>query len=270
MKNIKRIAVIAGSGKFPLFLLKAARSNNIETITLAIISSADKIIEKISDKVYWIEIGQGKRLIDILKKEHIQYAVMAGKINKTTIIRQAIMLDHEAKSVLKNIKDKKDDTILCAIAGRLKDFDIELMDSTIFLKNFMADKGPLTKARPSNAQRQDIKFGFEIAKEMGRLDIGQSVIIKDKAVIAIEAIEGTDEAIIRAGKLAGKGSVVVKVSKPGQDMRFDVPVVGCETLQSIKQSGAVVLAIEAGKVLMLEKEEMIRQAEQMRICIIGV
>jgi UDP-2,3-diacylglucosamine hydrolase len=270
MKKIGQIAIISGSGKFPLFLAKAAKSNNIRVVTLAIISSAEKEIEKISDKNYWVELGKGKKLIEILKQEKIEYAVMAGKVNKTTIISQSIRLDEEAKKILQRIKDKKDDTILSAVAGRLEDFGIKLIDSTVFLKNFMSGKGALTRMRPDKKQQQDISFGLPIAKKMGGLDIGQSVIVKDKAVIAIEAIEGTDEAIIRAGKLAGSGTVVIKVSKPSQDMRFDVPTVGFETLKIMKLSGASVLALEAGKVLMLEKSDMIKEADKMGICITGI
>ena len=270
MNRMGKIAIIAGSGKFPLFLAKVAKSNDIRVIILAIISSAEKDIEKIADKTYWVELGQGKKLIEILQKENIEYAVMAGKVNKSTIIKQSIKLDEEAKNILQRIKDKKDDTILSAIADRLNNFGVELIDSTLFLKNFMSGKGPLTKKRPDRKQQQDIEFGVSIAKNMGSLDIGQSVMIKDKAVIAVEAIEGTDEAIIRAGQLAGKGIVIVKVSKPHQDMRFDVPTVGLETLKAIKLSGASVLALEAGRVLMLEKEDMRKEANKMAICVIGV
>ncbi|TSA57451.1 LpxI family protein [bacterium] len=270
MYKIDQIAIIAGSGKFPLLIAKAAKSNNIRVIVLAIVSSAEKGIEQVCDKTYWVELGRGKKLIEILLKERIKYAVMAGKVNKSTIIRQSVRLDDEAKSILKRIKNKKDDTILSAVADRLEDFDVELIDSTLFLKNFMSGKGPLTKKRPSRKQQQDIQFGFSIAKNMGGLDIGQCVIIKDKAVIAVEAIEGTDEAIIRAGKLVGDGTVIVKVAKPSQDMRFDVPIVGLDTLKTIKLSGASVLALESGKVLMMEKEDMIQQADKMGICIIGV
>jgi UDP-2,3-diacylglucosamine hydrolase len=270
MNKIGSIAIIAGSGQFPLFLAKAAKSNGIKVITLAVISSAEKEIEKVSDKNYWIELGQGKRLIDIRKQENVKCAVMAGKVNKSTIIRQSIRLDEEAKNILKRIKDKKDDTILSAIAGRLKCFGIDLIDSTVFLKKFMSEKGLLTKKRPDKKQLQDISFGFSIAKEMGLLDIGQSVIVKDKAVIAVEAIEGTDEAIIRAGSLVGKGTVVVKVAKPNQDMRFDVPTVGLDTLKVMKASGSSVLAIESGKVLMLDKHNMIKQADKTGISIIGI
>jgi UDP-2,3-diacylglucosamine hydrolase len=270
MKKIGQIAIISGSGKFPLFLAKAAKSSGIRVVTLAIASSAEKEIENISDKNYWVQLGQGKKILDILKQEKIEYAVMAGKVNKTTIIKQSIRLDEEAKQILRRIKDKKDDTILSAIAGRLGDFGIKLIDSTLFLKNFMSGKGTLTRKRPDKKQQQDISFGLSIAKKMGSLDIGQSVIVKDKAVIAVEAIEGTDEAIARSGKLAGTGIVVVKVSKPLQDMRFDVPTVGLETLRTMKLSGASVLALEAGKVLMLEKTDMINEADKMGICIIGV
>jgi UDP-2,3-diacylglucosamine hydrolase len=270
MNKIEQIAIIAGSGKFPLFLARAAMSNSIKVIALAITSSADKTIEKIADKTYWVKLGQGKKLIEILKKEDIKYAVMAGKINKATIIRHSIRLDEEARNILKRIKDKKDGTILLAIADRLKGLGIELIDSTLFLKNFMSGKGSFTKKKPDRKQQQDIAFGFSIAKRISGLDIGQSVIIKDKSVIAVEAIEGTDKAVIRAGQIAGRGTVIVKVSKPSQDMRFDVPTVGLGTLKAIKLSGASVLALEAGEVLMLEKEDMIKEADKMGICIAGI
>ncbi|MDD5505014.1 MAG: UDP-2,3-diacylglucosamine diphosphatase LpxI [Candidatus Omnitrophica bacterium] len=270
MTNLRQIAIIAGSGKFPLLVAKAAKSNNLKVITLSIISSADKKMEVVGDKNYWIELGQGKQLLDIMKKEGVTHAVMAGKINKSTIIRQSVRLDQEAKNILSRVRDKKDDTILSAVAGRLRDFNIELLDSTLFLKGFMSERGTMTRKPLSKIHLQDIRFGLSIAKNMGSLDIGQSVIIKDRAVIAVEAIEGTDEAIKRAGQLVGEGCVVVKVSKPAQDMRFDVPVVGLETIKAMKFSGASVLALEAGKVLMLEKSDMIQEAEKIGLSIVGV
>jgi len=270
MEKVNRIALIAGSGKFPLLLARAAKTNGIEVIAIAIKSAADREIERIADKAYWVNIGQAKNLIDILLKEGMRYAVMAGKVDKTVIIKQALRLDKEARGLLKRIKDKRDDTILSAVAARFKDFGVTLMDSTFFLKNLMPKKGVLTKRRPNRQELEDIKFGFPIAKNMGLLDIGQSVIVKQKAAIAVEAIEGTDEAIIRAGSLAGKGTVVVKVSKPKQDMRFDVPVVGLETLKALKKAGSSVLAIEAGKVLVLERESLIRGAAEAGISIVAV
>ncbi|MFA5350019.1 MAG: UDP-2,3-diacylglucosamine diphosphatase LpxI [Candidatus Omnitrophota bacterium] len=270
MINPRKIAIIAGSGKFPLLAAKSAKSNNLKVITLSIISCADKGIEALSDKNYWIELGQGQRLLDIMKQESVTHAIMAGKVNKSVIIRQGIKLDREARAILSRVRDKKDDTILSAVTGRLKEAGIEFLDSTVFLKGFMSGKGVLTKKAPDKRCLQDIKFGFPIAKEMGSLDIGQSVIVKDKSGIAVGAIEGTDEAIKRAGQLAGRGGVVIKVSKPNQDMRFDVPVVGLKTVDAMRLSGASVLAMEAGKVLMLEKADMIQAANKIKLSIVGV
>ncbi len=270
MKKMRRIAIIAGSGKFPIFLAQAAKSNGIEVIAIAINSAADKDIGKNTDKVYWVNLGQAAKLIDILLTEEIQYVVMAGKVNKAIIIKQALRLDKEARSLLKKVRDKRDDTILSAIAERLQDFGVTLIDSTFFLKNLMPEKGVLTRRRPNRRELEDIKFGFSIAKHIGLLDIGQSAIVKDKAIIAVEAIEGTDEAISRAGRLAGKGTVVVKVSKPKQDMRFDVPVVGLETLKVLKEAGSSILAIEAGKVLLLERESFLKKAEKAGLAIVAV
>lgn len=270
MEQIDRIALIAGSGKFPLFLAKAARANGVRVMAIAINSESDKEIEKVADQVYWVNLGDGSGLIDILKKEQIRYAIMAGKITKTTLLKEGLRLDGEARGLLKRVIDRKDDTLLSAVADRLKDFGIELLDSTTFVKGMMPSKGVLSKRRPSAEELENVNFGYKIAKEMGRLDIGQSVVVKEKAVIAIEAIEGTDEAIRRAGRIAGEKTVVVKVSKPDQDMRFDIPVVGLTTIKSLKEAGACVLAIEAEKVLVLEKDEMIEEADRAGICVVAI
>jgi len=270
MSEIKRIALIAGNGKFPLFFAKAAKTNGVEVVSIALLSEADKSIEGVSDRTYWVNLGEAKKVIDILKQEGIRHAVMAGKVNKLTIIKESMRLDEEAKKIVSGVIDRKDDTLLGAVGKRLKDFGIELLDSTLFLKNMMPSKGVLTKKRPSREESDDIELGYKIAKEIGSLDIGQSVAIKKKAVIAVEAIEGTDEMIKRAGQLVGDGLIVVKVSKPDQDMRFDVPVVGVTTIESLKTARASVLAIEADKVLLLEKEEVVNMADRYRISIIAV
>lgn len=270
MERIDRIGLIAGSGRFPLFLAEAARANGVDVIAIAINSETDKAIEKAANKVHWLNLGQAKQLIEILKAEDIRYAVMAGKIAKTTIIKESLKLDKEAKDLLGKVIDRKDDTLLTAVASRLKEFDIELIDSTTFTKGMMLSKGLLSSKKPSREESEDISFGFKIAKEIGRLDIGQSVAVKKKAIIAIEAIEGTDEMIRRAGKIAGPKTVVVKVSKPNQDMRFDVPVVGLTTIESLKEAGSSVLAIEAGKVLVLEKEEFIEEADRLGLSVLAI
>lgn len=270
MKHINKIALIAGGKSFPIFLAKAARASGVEVVAIAINSETEKEIETVADKVYWINLGEGKKLIEILNNEKIKYAVMAGKITKTTIIKESLRLDEEAKRLIGRVVDRKDDTLLSAVANRLEEEGVEFIDSTTFVKGMMPSKGVLTKRRPDAGEQGDIKFGFEIAKELGRLDIGQAAAVKKKAVIAIEAIEGTDEMIKRAGKLAGERIVVVKVSKPNQDMRFDVPVVGLTTIESLKDARAGVLAVEAEKVLILERDEVIREADKLGLCIVAV
>jgi len=270
MSYPEKIALIAGSGNFPLFVAKAAKSNNVDIVAIAVNSEADKKIEEIASKTYWIDLGQAKRLLAILKEEKIKKAIMAGKISKMTIVKESLRLDEEAKKVVSGVLNRKDDTLLLAVANRLKLSGVDLLDSTTFVKDIMPKKGILTKQKPTKAELDDIKFGFDIAKEMGRIDIGQSVVVKNKAVIAVEAIEGTDEAIKRAGELAGARTVVIKVSKPNQDMRFDVPVVGLKTIEALKNAGSSVLAIEAGKVLMLEKEQVVEEADNASISIVAV
>jgi len=270
MKKIDRIGLIAGSGKFPIFLSEAAKANGVEVIAIALNSETDAAIEKAANKVYWQNLGQSKKLIDTLKAEGIKHAIMAGKISKTTIIRESLRLDKEARSLLSRVVDRRDDTLLLAVAKRLKEFDIELIDSTTFTKFMMPPKSVLTRNKPSKEQSEDIAFGFKIAKEMGRLDIGQAIAVKRKAVIAVEAIEGTDKMIERSGRLAGSGTVIVKVSKPSQDMRFDVPAIGLTTIESLKKAGSSVLAIEAEKVLVLEKEELIKEANRIGLSVVAV
>lgn len=270
MEKIERIALIAGSGKLPLFLAKAARASGVQVIAIAIHSESDKEIEKVVSKVYWLNLGNGSKLIDILKREKIRYAIMAGAIAKTTLLKESLRFDEEAKGLLKRVIDRRDNTLLSAVTNRLKDFGVELIDSTTFVKGMMPSRGALTRKTPSPEELEDVNFGYKVAKQMGGLDIGQSVVVKKKAIIAVEAIEGTDEAIKRAGRLAGERTVVVKVSKPNQDMRFDVPVVGLTTIESLKEARASVLAIEAEKVLLLEKEEVVKEADKAGISIIAV
>lgn len=269
IKDIKRVALVAGGGKVPLFICQAAKEQNIAVVVIAIKDELDSDLSNYAEKIYQIELGQGRRLLEILKEENLKYVIMASRVKKSTIFKQAFKMDEEARSILKNVIDRRDDTILMAIDNRLKKEGVQLLDSTKFLENFIAKRGIYTEIKPSHSQKEDITFGFKIAKAIGGLDVGQTVIIKDKAVIAVEAAEGTDEAIIRAGGLA-EGCVVIKVSKPYQDMRFDVPTVGLATIESMKKANATVLAIEAEKTLILEKEAMIREADNSGICIIAV
>jgi len=270
MNHPKIIALIVGNGNFPLFVAKAAKSAGVRLVAICVKSEADKKIEEIADKAYWVNLGQAKKLLSILEDEGIKHAIMAGKISKITIIKESLRLDEEARKIVSGVIDRKDDTLLSAVADRLKSFGVELLDSTTFVKDIMPAEGSLTKRKPNKEELEDIKFGFKLAKDMGRLDIGQSVVVKKKAIIAVEAIEGTDETIRRAGRLIGEKAVVVKVSKPEQDMRFDVPAIGLTTIRSLKEARASVLAIEARKVLVLEKEQAIEEADKAGISIIAV
>ncbi len=268
-KDIKKIGLIAGNGKFPIFLSQIAKAQNIDIVTIAINGEATPELAKCATRIHWVDLGQGGKLIEILKNEGIKHVVMAGKIKKITIFKQTFKMDKTTRAILKGVIDRKDDTLLKAAEKKLKSEGIELIGSMELLKSLLAKKGLYTRRDVTPSEKEDIYFGFEIAKAMGGLDIGQTVVIKDKAVIAVEAIEGTDETIIRAGNFT-PGAVVVKVSKPKQDMRFDVPTIGVNTIKAMEKSGAVVLAIEADKTLIIEKDIMIAEADKAGICIVAI
>ncbi|MBN1405648.1 MAG: UDP-2,3-diacylglucosamine diphosphatase LpxI [Candidatus Omnitrophica bacterium] len=267
--NIKRIGLIAGNGKFPIFLCRAAKEKNIQVVAIAIKDETDKSLSEYADKIYWVELGQVKSAIELLKKEGLRQAVMAGAVKKITALKQTFKMDEVARGILKNSLDKKDNTLLRAVADRLREDGIELLDSTALLKNFLIKKGVYTAKKPTASQAEDIDFGFKIAKQIALMDIGQTIAVKNKAIIAVEAIEGTDEAILRAGSLVA-GTVIVKVAREGHDMRFDVPAVGLSTIKTIKAAKAAVLAIEAEKTLVLDKDEVIKQADKLGICVVAV
>jgi DUF1009 family protein len=194
---------------------------------------------------------------------------MAGKVSKTLLYKSRIRPDLRAVKLLFSLKDKKDDSILLAITKELEEEGIHLLDITRFSRGIITPDGILTNNKPTDDEWKDVQFGWKIAKEIGRLDIGQTVVVKNQAVMAVEAIEGTDEAIKRGGKLAGSGAVIVKVSKPNQDMRFDVPVVGLTTLKAMIDVGAKVLAVESEKSIILNREKIIEDSKKAGISIVG-
>ncbi len=263
---MKRIGLIAGNGKFPLIFAQEARKRNIEIVAVALKEETSPDLKKLADKIYWISVGQLKELIEIFKKENINQAVMAGQVRQELIFKN-LNLDNLALGLLNNIKDKRGDSILKAVAGILKKEGIDLIDSFTFLENLMPRKGVLTKKSPDKKQQEDIEFGKNIAKALADLEIGQSVVVKDKAVAALEAVEGTDRAIRRGAELAGAGTVVVKMSKTNQDMRFDIPVIGASTVKTLIEAKAAVLAVEAGRSLIIDKEECLRLADNNDIII---
>lgn len=266
----ERIGLIAGNGQFPLLFAKTAQTEGKEVTAIAVREETLPELENYVQKIYWIGVGDLEEFFRILKKEELKKVVMAGQIRPGHIFDQNISMDAGLKRFLKKVKDKRTDSLLGEIARVLRRMGIRLLDSTTFLKSHLTPRGVLTQIKPSPSQWEDIHFGRNIARRIAGLDIGQTVVVKNKAILAIEAIEGTDEAIKRAGKLGRDGAVVVKVSKPRQDMRFDVPLAGPQTLDSLACASCAVLAIEAGKTLFLEKEKCLKIAEENKICVVGI
>jgi DUF1009 family protein len=265
-----QIGIIAGMGELPVIIAKDARERGYKVITVALETLASLEMDSVSDEIRWVNPGKFGELIDILKKHQIKEAIMAGKVPKSLLFKSKITPDLRAVKLLFSIKDKSDDAILNAITKELAGEGIEIIDTTKFSPHLLTPVGCLTRKKPDEEQWKDIEFGWKIAKEIGKLDIGQTVVIKGKAVMAIEAIEGTDEAILRGGKWAGDGAVVVKVSKPQQDMRMDVPAVGPDTLKSMENVNAKVLALEAHRSMIVDRETVIRVAESAGIVIVGI
>lgn len=267
---MEKIGLIAGNRKFPILFSQAAKKKNCYIVAVAIKGETSFRLKKFVDKIYWINLSQFRRLFDIFKREGITKVMMAGQISPHRLFAKELSRDEELKSLLESIKDKKADTIFGAIAQKLNEAGFELIDSTTFIEDLLPQKGQLTKRSPDFKEWEDIYFAFNLAKEVACLDIGQTVAVKDKAIVAVEALEGTDNLIRRAGLITRGGFTLVKVSKPKQDMRFDIPVVGLNTLKNLAGAGASCLAIEAGKTLFIDKEESIKLADKFKISIVAV
>jgi DUF1009 family protein len=266
---MKKIGLIAGMGDLPKAIAAEARAQGYTVFTVALDPLADKSLSSSVDEIHWISVGKFGKIIDTLKKNNIKEAVMVGKVPKSLLYKSKIIPDLRATKLLFSLKDRSDDSILQAVAKELEKEGIHLLTITSLSSSLLTPEEILTRDKPSKDEWKDIVFGWKIAKEMGRLDIGQTVIVKNQAVMAVEAIEGTDEAIKRGGNLAGEGAVIVKVSKPNQDMRFDVPTVGSYTLKVMREVKARVLAVEAKKSILLNKDRLIEESDKAGIAIVG-
>lgn len=266
---MKKLGLIAGMGELPMAIAVDARSKGYNVIAAGLEPLADRALGSCVDEIRWINVGKLGEIIEYLKKSGVAEVVMAGKVPKALLYESKISPDLRAIKMLFSLKNRSDDSILLAVAKELKKDGMTLLNTTDFTARLLTPEGILTDSGPSEEEWKDIVFGWGIAKEMGRLDIGQTVVIRNQAVMAIEAIEGTDEAIRRGGKLAGSGAVVVKVSKPKQDMRFDVPVVGPDTLRSMREVSARVLAVEAEKSILLNREKLLKEADEAGIAVVG-
>jgi len=265
----EKIGLIAGNGNFPLLFAQAAGKEGYKVIAVAHKGETKPELEKYVSQIEWIKVGQLGKLIKTFKKAGVKDVVLAGGITKRRLFTE-IFPDLKALSLLTKLRNKSDDAALRAVAEELEKEGLIVRPSTLFVSSLIAPKGCLTKRKPDKEEEKDIKFGWKIAKAIGRLDIGQCVVVKKQTVVAVEAIEGTDEAIRRGGQLAKGGAVVIKVSKPQQDLRFDVPAVGLGTVKTMAEVGARVLAIEAERTLIFDKEQMLATANETGISIVSL
>jgi DUF1009 family protein len=264
-----RYGLIAGNGRFPFLVLEGARRAGVSLSVAAIREETDPAIESFAERVEWVGIGQLGKMIRFFKREGVEQAIMAGQVKHVQIFSGALP-DLRMLRMLMRLPRRNTDALIGAVADELAGEGIELIDSTYFLQDHLPQAGPLTKRAPDERERGDIEYGLEVAREIARLDLGQTIVVRARACVAIEAMEGTDATIRRAGELAKGRLTVVKIAKPGQDMRFDVPVVGLPTIHSMLEAGATCLCITAQKTLMFDKEEMLRLANEKKITIVAV
>ncbi len=259
--------LIAGNGRFPFLVLEGARSQGIEMAVIALKEEASPELEKLAKRLHWVSLGELSKTIDLMHQEGVKQAVMAGQVKHNKIF-SAIRPDWKLAKLLLSLPRKNTDSLIGAVARVLEEEGIRLVDSTLFLKPLVAGAGVLTRRAPNDHEAEDMAYGVSVARQIASMDIGQTVVIADRACVAVEAMEGTDETIARAARITGgKPLVVVKVSKPGQDMRFDVPVVGLPTIEQMRGSGATALAVDAGRTLLFDRAKLIESADGAGIAI---
>ncbi len=265
--NTKGWGLIAGNGRFPFLVLEGARSQGIEMAVIALKEEASPELESDTKRLHWVSLGELSKAIDLMHKEGVTHAVMAGQVKHNKIF-SAIRPDWKLAKLLFSLPRKSTDALIGGVAKVLQEEGIQLVDSTLFLKPLLPEPGVLTRRAPNEQESADIAYGHSVARQIAGMDIGQTVVVCDQACVAVEAMEGTDETIARAARFAeGKRLVVVKVSKPGQDMRFDVPVVGLPTIEQMKSSRATALAVDAGRTLLFDRQKLIVLADAADIAI---
>ena len=277
----QRIGLIAGNGSFPLLVLDAARSQGLQVVVAAIKEEASPEIEQHgAEAVHWLSLGDLSKLIETLKRERVTRAIMAGQVKHKQIF-SSIKPDWRLAKALLSLTTRNTDSLIGAIAKVLEAEGITLMSSTALLEPMLADEGVMTRRGPSDSEQTNITYGRGVAQHLSRFDIGQTVVIAEAACVAVEAMEGTDAAILRAGGLMkspclgeesstlSRALTVIKVAKPNQDMRFDVPVVGMKTIETMKHAGATCLALDAGRCLIFDKPAVIKAADEAGICIVA-
>lgn len=267
-KEKDTIGLIAGGGQFPIILAESAKGQGHTVVAVAHHGETDPALEEKVDRIVWIRLGQLGQLLSVLKTNHIRKALMAGTIDKKGMFSR-IRPDLKGLALMSKLAIFHDDDILRAVAKELEANGIQVVSSVFYAPQLLASEGCLTRRRPTPREKEDIDLGWHVAKEIGKLDIGQCVVVRQKTVLAVEAMEGTDDTILRGGKLAREKAVVIKVSKPNQDLRFDIPTVGLKTLEAMTEVKASVLAVEAGKTLIFDKVKVIDYANRNGISIVS-
>jgi UDP-2,3-diacylglucosamine hydrolase len=262
------LGIIAGNGVYPRLLADSARRAGVKKIVAAAFTGeTDPALTQHVDVIEWMRVGQLSRLLKFFRDQEIHHAIMAGQIAPKNLFD--LRPDWKALLLLGKLKQRNAETIFAAIADELAKAGVDLLPATTFLEDALASSGLIAGPKLSRGEEEDVNFGWKIAKEISGLDIGQTVIVKDGTIVAVEAFEGTNDAIKRGGTLARKGAVMVKVAKPNQDMRFDVPVVGVETIRIAAEAKLRVIAVEAGKTLLLEKDPIVELAGHSNISIVA-
>jgi DUF1009 family protein len=267
-----KLGLIAGNGRFPFLVLDVARALGHDVTVVAVREEAAKDLEEAAARapraaLHWVSLGHLGACLQVLADAGVSHAVMAGQVKHTKIF--SVVPDMTMLSVLRRLRARNTDALIAAVAEVMHERGIQLLDSTELLRPLLAGGGQLSRRGPDDDQRKDLSFGYRMADAIAGLDIGQTIAVKHQAVVAVEAMEGTDETIGRAGYLAGPGVVIVKVAKPKQDMRFDVPIVGLATIQAMRRAGAAVLSIDAGKTLIFDREPFFASADEAGIVVVG-
>ena len=270
MEKLDKIqALIAGDGELPVHVARMAAREGYDVICISLCHKNRDSLHKYCKKVYAFGPGEILKILETLKNEKARQLTFIGKVSKEILLRNP-KLDKKALEMLKQAKKLNDDAVMMILVEELEENNIKVLDQTLFIKELLVQKGVLSKLEPTEEQKADIDFGFKMAKEIGRLDIGQTVVVQNKMVVAVEAIEGTDKAIERGSRLSKKPTTVVKVSKPAQDKRFDIPTVGLRTLKTMKRYGANVLALEAGETFIVEEDKVINFANKNNMVVVAV
>ena len=261
--------LIAGDGILPVRMAQYAKENGFEVVCISLSRDNVRDLKKYCSKVYSCHPGEVNKIESILKDEQIKQLTFLGKVHKKVLL-QLHKFDKRAIDLIKDAVRLNDDQVMLMIVQELAKIGVEVLDQTIFIKNLMIPAGVLGKHKPTKEQMDDVNYGFWLAKEMGKIDVGQSVVIKDKMIMAVEAIEGTDACIKRGAKLAKKGAVIVKVAKPKQDKRFDIPAIGMKTLRTMRGKRASLIAVEANETIIVDQEKVIKYADEHNIVIMAV